>query len=120
MRALIWIGFCAVLMLSSCSKSLDELEPSCTDGIQNQGETAIDCGGPCTGACPTCSDGIRNQGEASIDCGGPCSACATIDCTYCTSSTQASNQTYCEDDFVSQDAYETAVYNAIANGWICN
>ena len=48
--------------------------PSCSDGIQNQGETGIDCGGPC-GACPTCSDGIQNQGETGIDCGGPCSPC---------------------------------------------
>ena len=25
--------------------------PSCTDGIQNQGETGIDCGGPCPNPC---------------------------------------------------------------------
>ena len=24
----------------------------------------------------TCSDGIQNQGELSIDCGGPCKACS--------------------------------------------
>jgi len=24
---------------------------------------------------PSCSDGIQNQGEAGIDCGGPCSSC---------------------------------------------
>jgi len=48
--------------------------PSCSDGIQNQGETGIDCGGPCP-ACPTCGDGIQNQGETGIDCGGPCPAC---------------------------------------------
>jgi len=24
---------------------------------------------------PSCSDGIQNQGEESIDCGGPCAAC---------------------------------------------
>ena len=50
---------------------------TCFDGIQNQGETGIDCGGPCP-ACPTppsCSDGIQNQGETGIDCGGPCPAC---------------------------------------------
>ena len=23
----------------------------------------------------TCSDGIQNQGESEIDCGGPCSSC---------------------------------------------
>jgi hypothetical protein len=25
--------------------------------------------------CPTCADGIQNQGETGIDCGGPCPAC---------------------------------------------
>ncbi len=49
----------------------------CGDGIQNQGESEIDCGGPCL-ACPTCYDGIQNQGEADIDCGGPnCDPCLT-------------------------------------------
>ena len=27
--------------------------PTCFDGIQNQGETGIDCGGPCVAVCPT-------------------------------------------------------------------
>ena len=49
---------------------------TCDDGIQNQGETGIDCGGPCA-ACVTCNDGIQNQGETGIDCGGPCAACPT-------------------------------------------
>jgi len=51
---------------------------TCSDGIQNQGETGIDCGGPCAtcAAAPTCSDGIQNQGETGIDCGGPCAACS--------------------------------------------
>jgi hypothetical protein len=44
---------------------------TCNDGIQNQGETGVDCGGPCP-ACPSCTDGIKNQGETGIDCGGPC------------------------------------------------
>ncbi len=30
-------------------------EPSCSDGIQNQGETGVDCGGPCP-ACPPPSE----------------------------------------------------------------
>ena len=43
----------------------------CKDDIQNQGETDVDCGGPCE-ACPTCEDDIQNQGETGVDCGGPC------------------------------------------------
>jgi hypothetical protein len=54
--------------------------PTCSDGMQNQGEEGIDCGGPCP-ACPTCSDGIQNQNETGIDCGGPCPACPVGDST---------------------------------------
>jgi hypothetical protein len=39
------------------------------------------CGGRCrNGACqrPTCSDGIQNQGETNIDCGGPCLRCDLV------------------------------------------
>lgn len=54
--------------------------PTCFDGIQNQGETGVDCGGPCIAICPppSCVDGVQNQGETAIDCGGPCPACPTI------------------------------------------
>jgi hypothetical protein len=47
---------------------------SCSDGIQNQDETGIDCGGVCD-SCPvpeTCNDGIMNQDETGIDYGGLC------------------------------------------------
>lgn len=56
------------------------LRPTCEDGIQNQNETGVDCGG----LCPPCScyDGIRNQGELSIDCGGPCLSCHCMDGVY--------------------------------------
>jgi len=49
--------------------------PSCNDGITNchSGgcELLVDCGGPCP-ICPSCSDGVQNQGEDDVDCGGPC------------------------------------------------
>ena len=51
---------------------------TCFDGIHNQGEEGVDCGGPCP-ACPSCSDGIQNQGEEDVDCGGPCPACQHIE-----------------------------------------
>jgi len=56
------------------------ITPTCSDGIQNQGETGVDCGGPCP-ACATCTDGIQNQGETGIDCGGPCPLCPVSDST---------------------------------------
>ncbi|MEM3399272.1 MAG: thrombospondin type 3 repeat-containing protein [Candidatus Micrarchaeia archaeon] len=50
------------------------MRPTCYDGIKNQNETGVDCGGPCE-PCPTCYDGIKNQNETGVDCGGPCPAC---------------------------------------------
>ncbi len=79
-------GFCASgtgrAMVTALSfdggGDVDDDEPSCSDGEQNQGETGVDCGGPCAGCAPeeSCSDGVQNQGEAGVDCGGPCQACA--------------------------------------------
>ena len=49
---------------------------SCTDGVQNGDETAVDAGGSCAAAAPTgstCSDGLQNGDEMGIDYGGSCS-----------------------------------------------
>ena len=63
-----------------CEESGEPNLPTCHDGIQNGGETGVDCGGPdCTPcmAAPTCNDGILNGLETGIDCGGPdCTPCA--------------------------------------------
>ncbi len=49
---------------------------TCADGIQNQGETEVDCGGPncqpCVTVTATCNDGIMNGNETDIDFGGSC------------------------------------------------
>lgn len=77
-----------------------DLAPTCEDGVQNNAETDIDCGGPncppcnadasCQGAsdcvsgvcsegicqAPSCDDHIYNGEESDIDCGGPdCGLC---------------------------------------------
>jgi hypothetical protein len=52
----------------------------CEDGMQDQDETAVDCGGVCV-ACSTCQDGLRNGAETDIDCGGGCGACVGEACT---------------------------------------
>ncbi len=52
------------------------VQATCNDNISNQGETGIDCGGPCA-PCETCNDGIQNQREDGVDCGGPCPPCQT-------------------------------------------
>jgi len=44
--ALIAVAFGATLLISAVYQT-----PSCVDGVQNQGETGVDCGGPCPYLC---------------------------------------------------------------------
>ena len=48
---LVSVVFFSALVLSGCKKTEDTLPPPvidyCTDGIQNNGETGVDCGGTC-------------------------------------------------------------------------
>jgi hypothetical protein len=67
---------CSLVYFISCSDKDDTAAGTCSDGIKNQTETGVDCGGPC-GACPTCTDGIKNGTETGVDCGGSCAACAS-------------------------------------------
>jgi len=67
-----------------------EMNETCEDGILNQDETEIDCGGATCEACvvipvATCEDGILNQDEIEIDCGGViCEACVVVPVETCT------------------------------------
>ena len=70
---------CSDNLDNNCNGLTDEncqSPSSCFDGIRNQGESGIDCGGPCP-SCATCFDRIKNQNESGVDCGSPCSACPT-------------------------------------------
>lgn len=61
----------------ACASGCTVAAPTCTDGIKNQNEWDIDCGGVCP-PCPTCTDKIKNQNETGIDCGGVCPPCPVI------------------------------------------
>ena len=41
---------------------------TCSDGIQNQGETGMDCGGPCAECSPLCGNGVVETGENCKSC----------------------------------------------------
>ncbi len=56
-------GSCECQVDADC----DDAEP-CTNDFCN----AYLCDNIDNGSCATCSDGIQNQGEEGIDCGGPC------------------------------------------------
>jgi len=55
---------------------------TCADGILNQDETGIDCGGKYCLPCDSCADGIQNQDETGVDCGGSicCAVCPVLNC----------------------------------------
>jgi hypothetical protein len=75
---------------------------SCSDGIRNQGESDVDCAGPCAARCvegdecsssadcasglwcpdatrlcdaPSCQQGVQSGSETGADCGGSCGGC---------------------------------------------
>lgn len=65
------------LSLSSCYNEDNRIALSCNDGILNQEEEFVDCGGPNCDPCPpSCFNGVLDYvdgwQEVGIDCGGPC------------------------------------------------
>src|SRR6185436_14516504 len=70
-------------------------------------ETAIDCGGTSCPACTgNCDDGLKDNGEVGIDCGGPCSA-KCPNGTDCTANTDC-NSGYCIDNVCCESTCEGA------------
>lgn len=51
---------------------------NCYDSKKNQDEEGVDCGGVCEPCEETCYDGKKNQGEEGVDCGGPCPPCDAV------------------------------------------
>lgn len=74
------------ITITSCTNDdeppVSDAIATCNDGIRNQGEKEIDCGGPNCQPCPdeiaTCNDGIQNGDETGIDKGGSCAEIITI------------------------------------------
>jgi hypothetical protein len=71
----------AVVLYSSFYQGVEM--PSCTDGVKNQGERGVDCGGPCeldpyTDDC--CDNQVKDEDEEGVDCGGICEVCKEKTC----------------------------------------
>lgn len=91
----------SALIISSCKEddpAVIVVVASCNDGIMNQGETEIDCGGPncqpCVDATATCSDGIQNGDETGIDFGGSCAEIITVSGEIGADTTWTANNIY--------------------------
>jgi hypothetical protein len=59
---------------NNCTTDCGTCGATCGANGCESGEDCNSCSQDC-GACPTCSDGVQNQGESGVDCGGPCAAC---------------------------------------------
>jgi hypothetical protein len=94
----------ASLMTDNCS------EPTCDDGVQNQGEDRIDCGGPCP-PCDCLSDAECDNaqycdGTEVCDAYGHCQAGPDVDCNDGVSCTADScNESTDSCDNIPNDAY---------------
>lgn len=78
------------LLMTSCGNDdggppIIEPTGTCNDGMMNNGETEMDCGGPNCQPCTedpvvdaTCDDGVMNGDETEVDFGGACSQEITV------------------------------------------
>ena len=53
---------------------------TCSDGVQNQNETGVDCGGTYCYPC-TCYNGVQDAGEDGVDCGTVCGVACPCEIT---------------------------------------
>lgn len=72
-------AFATTFFLASCLNEENKIPENCYDGVLNNGEFLIDCGGPNCEECNHCINGTFDplQGETWVDCGGECGACPT-------------------------------------------
>ena len=67
------VAFAVMMFGSSCLNDDNLIGPNCFDGILNNGEELVDCGGPICQPCDPCENGVWDQvlGEQWVDCGAP-------------------------------------------------
>ncbi|MBN1374402.1 hypothetical protein JW962_03675 [Candidatus Dojkabacteria bacterium] len=96
----------------------------CSNGIQDQDETGVDCGGAhCNvcGAADHCSNGVLDGDETGVDCGGSCSACtSTGQGTACLGGGNASNGWGCDQPDTIRCTYPEATYCCSSSISQCN
>ncbi|MFH1054575.1 MAG: hypothetical protein V1744_00615 [Candidatus Altiarchaeota archaeon] len=69
---------CPLIGLATTTTIPGEFTVLCINGVLDEGEIEVDCGGPCP-PCDSCYNGAMDDGEEAIDCGGPCPPCVLID-----------------------------------------
>jgi hypothetical protein len=98
----------------------------CSNGVQDEAETGVDCGGWVCDPCPTCGDHLKNQEEVGIDCGGPCVPCEEGECSNSLSSNTTNLKScsgspfisFSNPDFVHEDTATKYVLEYTFGQWV--
>jgi hypothetical protein len=103
-----WFGACGILPTSQSALNVSVtagtmyyIRISGKNGAT--GDYVLEVSGPACAAMETCSDGILNQGEQRIDCGGPCPACQCLadatcdDGAFCTGNETCDAYGHCQN-----------------------
>ena len=74
--------FLLAFAFQGCLNDDNLIGENCYDGILNNGEELVDCGGPICEDCDLCENGewdqfVDGHTEQWVDCGGNCEPCAT-------------------------------------------
>lgn len=70
-------AFFGAMIIAGCLNEDNRIPPNCYDGILNNGEERIDCGGEFCEECDHCTNGVYEPErlETWVDCGGECGPC---------------------------------------------
>ncbi len=98
-------GDCVSLHCVTLANAKACAAPRCDDGIKNQGEPAIDCGGPCSLKCPNASPCV-----VDADCAGG----------HCYVTNGGSGAATCHPDLCSDGAKDGAESSADCGGPTCS
>lgn len=73
------VTLASTFFLAGCLNDDNKIPDNCYDGVLNNGEINIDCGGPNCVECDHCTNGVwePERGETWLDCGGECPVCPT-------------------------------------------
>jgi hypothetical protein len=65
------------MLIAGCLNEDNRIPPNCYDGILNNGEERLDCGGEFCDECDHCTNGVYEPErlETWVDCGGECGPC---------------------------------------------
>ncbi|MBI5392471.1 hypothetical protein HZA96_01255 [Candidatus Woesearchaeota archaeon] len=76
-----------------CNAETEQQYGNCNDGVKNQNEQNVDCGGICPLKCANCNDFKLNQNELFVDCGGICPACDNQKTQHCANKIKDADET---------------------------